>query len=166
MLDASYRILKIFDAVGSVHGRKKFQKMVHLLTSSGADFPFTFEYHHFGPYSAELQEEIAFLVQQGLLAESKENEAYVYRITEKGRAFKENLENSGVCRFHLAEAVVASLSEKNPQFLEMVSTYAFLLESGYDVHSAAEKAADLKPHLRAHLEEAVGFYHTVVTQQR
>ncbi|SFH06966.1 hypothetical protein SAMN05660649_03734 [Desulfotomaculum arcticum] len=58
-----------------------------------------------------------------------------------------------------------SLNVQSSQFLEMVSTYAFLLESGYDDHSAITKAIELKPHLSGFAEEAKNFYHHTVVYQ-
>lgn len=158
MFESTYCLLSILGSVERVKGRKKLQKTLHLLESSGADVPFKYEYHFFGPYSAELQEEVNFSVQQGFIEETKTDETYVYTITEKGRKFKERLDASGDYQFILDDVLLNSLSQKSSQFLEMVSTYAFLIESGYKPEEAKIKAVELKEHLKNCINEAVEFY--------
>ncbi|GAB6173361.1 hypothetical protein JCM15765_28390 [Paradesulfitobacterium aromaticivorans] len=43
-------------------------------------------------------------------------------------------------------------------FLEMLSTYIFLLESGYQPNEAKGKAVELKPHLGNLIDESIKFY--------
>ena len=95
MFDATYRILKMFTAAGPIRGRKKLQKMVYLLRAAGTPFHFKYKYHHFGPYSAELQSEISELIDKQLLMESIEEQAYVYEVTEQGKLFLMKLEQQG-----------------------------------------------------------------------
>ncbi|MHB8073991.1 YwgA family protein [Desulfosporosinus fructosivorans] len=163
MFDSAYLLLSLFDDVELVEGRKKLQKMVHLLTTAGAAFSFKYQYHHYGPYSAQLQDEINFMVRQGFIEEFKEKETYVYKITERGKEFKLSLErtNNG----DLNRELVLSLNEHSSQFLEMVSTYAFLLDSGYDSDSAIQKAIELKPHLSGYSEDARKYYHRDISYQ-
>lgn len=163
MFDSAYLLLSFFDNVELVEGRKKLQKMVHLLTTAGADFSFKYQYHHYGPYSAQLQDEINFMVRQAFLEEFKENETYVYKITGRGKEFKNILEKNINC--DLNRELVLSLNEHSSQFLEMVSTYAFLLDSGYDSHSAIQKANELKPHLSGYAEDARKYYHKDISFQ-
>ncbi|BFH60496.1 YwgA family protein [Paenibacillus azoreducens] len=158
MFKAAYSLLCIFDNVDSVYGRKKVQKMVHLLETSGTELPFKYEYHYYGPYSAEVQEEIGFLVQQGFLDEIKHDEAYEYVITDRGRNFKTTLEDDGGYSIDLNERLLNSMTKESSQFLEMVSTYAFLIDSGYEAGSAREKALELKPHLERFVDKAVNYY--------
>ncbi|MBO8172976.1 MAG: hypothetical protein H0Z33_13940 [Bacillaceae bacterium] len=158
MFEGAYSLLSLFDEIKKVHGRKKVQKMVHLLESAGLDLPFKYEYHFYGPYSAELQEEINTLVQQGFLTESKNDEAYVYSITKKGKAFKETLEADGGYSLKINTDLLNSMVKESSQFLEMVSTYAFLIDLGYDTHKAKSKAIELKPHLEKLIDEAIAFY--------
>jgi len=162
MFEAAYSLLSVFAEVNKVYGRKKIQKMVHLLESAGANMPFKYEYHYYGPYSAELQEEINVLVQQGLLTETKDDEAYVYAITEKGKKFKETLETVGGYNINFNAELLNSMSKESSQFLEMASTYAFLIDSGYNPQQAKSKALELKPHLEKYIERAISFYNAKV----
>lgn len=158
MFDSTYRLLKLFSAVQKVNGRKKLQKMIHLLESHGNDFSFKYEYHFYGPYSADLQEEVNVLVQQGFLIESHTDGTYVYEITEKGLMFKENLERDGNYDFRINEDLLQKLVNESSQFLEMASTYVFLIDSGYSEEQAKSKALELKPHLHAYLDKVIQFY--------
>ncbi|MFZ3100901.1 MAG: hypothetical protein WA131_03565 [Desulfitobacteriaceae bacterium] len=156
MFDSTYLLLRFFDYVELVKGRKKLQKMVHLLSTAGAAFSFKYQYHHYGPYSTQLQDEINFMVRQGFLEELKENETYVYKITPLGKEFKTSLE--GTYNGDLNRELLMSLNEHSSQFLEMASTYAFLLDSGYDSHNAIHKAIELKPHLSGYAEDVTNYH--------
>lgn len=158
MFRSAYSILSLFTNVDKIHGRKKLQKMIHLFKVSGMDLPFKYEYHHYGPFSAELQEEINFLYQQGMLNEFKEDATYVYEITEKGREFKEKLNTEEKYSIIFKEELLEALMQENSQFLEVVSTYAFFIESGYEDEYAKEKTMELKPHLKRYLDSAINFY--------
>jgi uncharacterized protein YwgA len=52
---------------GSVYGRVRMQKMFYLLDRMGLGSGLQYEYHHYGPYSAELTEEIKDAVAFGFL---------------------------------------------------------------------------------------------------
>jgi len=162
MFKSAYYLLEILNSLGVIEGRKKLQKMIHLIETSGVNLPFKYEYHFYGPYSAQLQEEVNFLVNQGFLEEFKENETYIYRITQRGKEFKNKLEESYSFSFDFDEKLLTSLNEKSSQFLEMVSTYAFLLDSGYDTKSAKLKAIELKPHLKHIVNDAINYFHQQV----
>jgi hypothetical protein len=157
MFEAAYSLLSVFCEVGKVYGRKKIQKMVHLLEAAGTRMPFKYEYHYYGPYSAELQAEINDLVRQGFLDENKADDAYIYEITNKGRQFKEMLDRSGKT-VELNRELVRDMSQKSSPFLEMVSTYAFLIDAGYDREKAKHKAIELKPHLAHLISQAISYY--------
>jgi uncharacterized protein YwgA len=45
-------------AGGQVPGRVRLQKIVYLLDQIGLESGFTFEYHHYGPYSEDLAEQV------------------------------------------------------------------------------------------------------------
>lgn len=162
MFKTTYQLLTFFDSVENVRGRKKLQKVVHLLKSAGTDFPFRYRYHHYGPYSSQLQSEMDQLVTQGFLEEKYEDGVYTYLITARGREFKSMLETDGGFSFSLKKEIVERLSDKSTSFLEMFSTYVFLLESGDTKAQASEKAIELKPHLTNHLEDAIKSYETYI----
>ncbi|EHQ89194.1 hypothetical protein DesyoDRAFT_2102 [Desulfosporosinus youngiae DSM 17734] len=160
MFDSAYLLLKLFNQADLIHGRKKLQKMVHLLSIAGSNFPFKYQYHHYGPYSAELQQEIDFMVSYGMLDEIRSSYGYTYQITDRGKEFMNQLN----CQYkeNINQDLVASLNLQSSQFLEMVSTYAFLLDSNYDSEGAKKKALELKPHLAGCIDEAMKYYHQMM----
>lgn len=158
MFQTTYQLLTLFHSVEEIRGRKKLQKMVHLLKSSGTDFPFKYRYHHYGPYSSQLQSEMDQLVSQEFLEETFEDGAYTYHITERGREFKTMLEKDGGFSFSLQDDIVEQLADKSTPFLEMFSTYVFLLESGDTKAEGKAKAEELKPHLKDQLDDVITAY--------
>lgn len=54
---------------GTVVGKVRLQKIVYLLDQLGLDSGFDFEYHHYGPYSADLTEAVDFNVSLGDISE-------------------------------------------------------------------------------------------------
>lgn len=157
MFETSQVLLIIFHSLQSVYGRKKLQKMIHLMGIAGAPLPFKYVYHHYGPYSASLQEEMNFLVQQGFIEEQKEHDAYTYTLMEKGTKFKDILDED--YELNLDDDLLHKLKEQSSQFLELLSTYAFLLDSLHTPDQAKAKALELKPHLAEYLDECIDFYH-------
>jgi hypothetical protein len=57
-------------AGGSVYGRVRLQKMFYLIDRIGLGSGLDYEYHHYGPYSAELTEEIKDAVAFGFIHET------------------------------------------------------------------------------------------------
>ena len=153
-------LLNVVDNLESVVGRKKFQKIIYLLELKSSFIPYRYSYYYYGPYSSQLQEEINFLVRENFLEESKQNGTYVYKITELGKEFKKAI------RYDSSESIknelLHELNSKSSQFLELVSTYAFLLEGDYNISGAKEKTLELKPHLGTEIDEAIEFYNSVV----
>jgi len=151
---ASY-LLEILSKV-DIKGRKKLQKIIFLLENNGMDAPYKYSYHYYGPYSAQLQDEVDFLVEQEFLEEISQGGTYIYKITDYGTKFKKHIEDN--YKVSIDKDLLIKLNNENPQFLEILSTYVFLLKSGYDEGSSKEKAKELKPHLRGFLDDAVKFY--------
>jgi len=157
MFETDYLLLNLFNITGKIEGRKKLQKTVYLLGCSGLDMPLDYEYHYYGPYSSQLQEEVDYLVDHGLLEEIYDDSTYSYNITSKGLILKKTLEQSGTYHIDIDKDLVSLMMNKNSQFLEMVSTYAFFINLDYSKSDAARKALDLKPKLKYLAEEAFSF---------
>jgi hypothetical protein len=69
-----------------IEGRKRFQKIIFLLQEQfGFDFGYRFTAYLYGPYSAQLQNDIDILTQTGYLRASKIGELFFYEITSLGR---------------------------------------------------------------------------------
>jgi uncharacterized protein YwgA len=72
--------------LGKVEGRKRFQKIIFLLQEQfGVEFGYRFTAYLYGPYSAQLQNDIDILAQTGYLKASKMGELFFYEITPLGQ---------------------------------------------------------------------------------
>jgi len=79
--------------LGKVEGRKRFQKTVFLLQEQfDIDFGYRFTAYLYGPYSAQLQNDIDILAQTGYLKASKIGELFIYEITPLGREIATQIE--------------------------------------------------------------------------
>ncbi len=168
MFEKTYRVLSLVAALGVVHGRKKLQKITFLLQHWGTDLMSRFSYHFYGPYSADLQASVRDLVDRELLQEAREQGSYVYHITEKGRDFIRKWEGrfGGEPPFVVPRERLQRLQEQSAPFLELLSTYAFLLETGDGPAEARAKALRLKPHLGQFMDEVIRFYDRVGSWRR
>lgn len=152
MKNNSFAMLEALLAeVGQIRGRKKFQKIVHILKVKGADFNESFDYHYFGPYSSELQLELDEMTSKGILKEEEgANGCYEYSLAYEGKDVAEKIPYSDLANY---------LNNQQPQVLELVSTFYYLLEHGVkDFDTAVQKAAALKPHLAHRIETAKEVY--------
>lgn len=161
MFDSAYRLLKLFAESAPIKGRKKLQKMVYLLTAAGAPYHYKYRYHHFGPYSEQLQAEVSELVEKGYLSETNKDSTYEYAITDKGTMLMERLEQEEGYSCFIDPKLTEMCARQTPTFLEIASTYAFLVQSGDEPERAREKAMELKHHLADMIDEAVAFYEQI-----
>lgn len=158
MFQNTYHLLKFVDRTAKIKGRKRLQKMIHLLSSSGVEFTFKYRYHHYGPYSAELQYEMDQLVTQGYIDEEFVDGAYNYSISGKGLEFKQLLEEDGQYHLYISNELFEELMAKETSFLEILSTYVFLRNTGQTEEEARSKAVELKPHLSTYIERVISDY--------
>lgn len=149
-------LLEILTNVGDIKGRKKFQKIVHLLENKGMEPIYRYKYYHYGPYSSDLQLEIDLLVHKGLVKEEFENGTYSYKITDKGTEFKEKV--SAYNNINIDKDLLIKLNEKDASFLELLSTYVFLRDYGRSEDEAKEETLKLKPHLKGYMDKVLSFY--------
>lgn len=69
-----------------VEGRKRFQKIIFLLQEEhGIEFGYRFSSYLYGPYSAQLQNDIDMLARMGYLKASKVNYLFFYEISPLGQ---------------------------------------------------------------------------------
>lgn len=158
MLDNEYALIRLFEVTPRFEGRKRLQKTVYLLQQMGVPYNEKFKYHHYGPYSSELQAEVDRLVRFELLNETFTGDAYVYEITSKGKDFIREYSGLNGSSFEFPEHVAERIVGNSTSVLEMASTYAYLLEMGYKEAEAMAKALELKPHLEYCLDKARALY--------
>lgn len=165
MFRKEFALLSLFEKARKVEGRKKLQKVIYLLKLDNVPFEMEYKYHHYGPYSAELQSEINHLVMHGLIEESHKSEMYIYEISEKGNEFLKSYREMTPEVFDIPDELLKTLLASGTNVLEMASTYAFLLEMGYKDKEAEEKTIELKDHLKYCLEEAKVLAESIISTE-
>src|SRR5258705_10876033 len=63
-------LLQLLHVLGRIGGRKKLQKIVHILQERGVPFPERFQYAYYGMYSQQLRSEVERLESENLVKES------------------------------------------------------------------------------------------------
>ncbi len=110
---------------GEIVGRKKLQKMIYILKKCDVPFEEKYEFHFYGPYSAELTVRIEELCNLGFIAEQKEKKSnyyqYRYAVTDNGQDFL----NQSMVELPPFEEKIQQMKEKSSRFLELVSTMLF-----------------------------------------
>lgn len=141
-----------------IEGRKKLQKIVHILQEAGYPFREEFDYFHFGPYSSALKREIDELIlpSVGLVEEEPTHEegqykSYVYRSTAK---LQGNLERLHLSLTPLWAEQARELNTMSASELEAVSTILFLRRRGFIEERLERRFKELKPHLESGWELA------------
>ncbi len=145
-MDGMLEVLRLIAALGEVKGRKKIQKIVHILKACGHDFPHYYGYLHYGPYSSDLASEVGILVSGGLVNEAGggKYDPYVYTPTEASKALLQELNVSTSPEW---SGFARDLNEKDANYLEAVSTILYLQANGFRGENLRERFIALKPHL-------------------
>ncbi len=148
-MDNMKKILALIKACGGkIQGRTKLQKLVYILKNHGVDFDENFKYHHYGPYSFNLQLEITELVDCGLLKEAGST-PYIYEL--ESQAAKE-VDNSFLAE---KKELIDFLNKQDYQILELVATIYYLKNTGiHNDLALRSKLQILKPHLEQKIESA------------
>lgn len=151
MLNNHARILSFFSQVGEVTGRKKLQKMIYILQSSGVPFEEKYQFHFYGPYSEELSLRVEELCNLGFVAEVKEEKSsyiqYRYQMTDEGEDFLQQF-SLDMPDYHEKAAL---LLDKSSRFLELAATMLFFRDLSHD--EIEEKVRKVKPKQRYTAEE-------------
>ena len=155
-MDGMLQLANLVRVCGKVEGRKKLQKIVHILQSTGHPFHEHFSYLHYGPYSSDVRMELDRLADDlGLLRERKpqsEYEAYSYtaesQLEELLDVFKIEQEPNWV-------GLARSLNDESAEFLEAVSTMLFLRDRSFHGNRLEERFKRLKPQLAGRFADAL-----------
>ena len=158
-VDNAIAVAELIAVLGSVEGRKRLQKIVHLIQQTdAAPFQYRFILHYFGPFSYELAGDLDFLGSVGLVCEAPPaggTGSYVYsppsgvtRDRIRGRTIGDGQpESEWVLR-------ARSLNKEKTGTLEALSTLVFLSRRGYEGEELRKKFAQVKPHLTENYESA------------
>jgi len=153
-------LLRLLSASGGeVETRIRLQKEVYLLSLKYPNFfdAGDFEYHHYGPYSRFLSENLQYAVSSGLIEEINESPEdmsftkYKYVLTDFGsEAVAENPFEAE--EFH---GDVRRLQAENWRTLELAATVKYLeSKEGLNSEAAFAKALKLKPATAGFANEA------------
>ena len=147
----------LFKATTGIEGRKKLQKMVHILQEFGIPFGVRFGYHHYGPFSEDLQDKIQSLQYDKLINEVPVPGPLRTSVFRPEDRLLRLLAMVGIEFLPPWIAFATELNQRTPRELECISTVLYL-ES---IHGLAADPAVignefkiLKPHLVGRLDAA------------
>jgi len=129
-------------AGGEIIGKVRLQKVVYLLDQMGMNSGFSYEYHHYGPYSAELadrvNEDVIFRkINEIVSRRSSDGVPYsVYRANPQAGVANGNL---GGISLSKAQAALAAMQSRTATILELAATIHWL--------AFVEKVADWRREL-------------------
>lgn len=143
------QIAQLLRELKIISGRKKLQKLVHILQELGYPFSEQFEYSHYGMYSRQLSSEIASLVKDNLIEEKEGttqfgNPSFTLEILPQ---LSTSFDEIGVEKEPSWNAAANMLASYNAQTLEGISTILFLARCGFQGSQLKERLVSLKPHL-------------------
>jgi uncharacterized protein YwgA len=143
------RIGLLLKKVEAIETRKKFQKIVHILQVMGAPFPESYDFHHYGAYSAELRRELDAFKSEELIDETEIPGQFTsYTVKPTGKLL-ELLEQLPPSHDEPWLTWASELNRKSPKDLEGISTLLYLHQRAWPQVSWSGKFAELKPHLSA-----------------
>jgi uncharacterized protein YwgA len=148
-----YQLAKIVEWAGTIHSRKRMQKLVFLLQAAGCPLDADYDLHHYGPYSQDVARLTDGMVREQLLDERMEahtyGEQYSYRLSpESSRqiaAYEASPPGSGLARQMAAfEPLARQLYETDLKELEVAATIVFFRKQGQDWPAAVAKTCQFK----------------------
>ena len=146
---------QLLKATGNIRGRKKLQKIVHLLQSlCGVRFGYSFQFSFFGPYSADLKADMDQLTREGLVNETPSNTSTglsTFDFSLSGAMERLLEEVNAESPTGWADLAV-TLNSKSAQELEGISTIVFLECVGWFGDALQEQFRVLKPRLADNFE--------------
>lgn len=151
-------VLRLFNVVDTIEGRKKLHKIIHILQRTGFEDEFSqdFGYLHYGPYSEDVTYEISTLTKEQLIdEETREGEpyvTYVYKNTDRNRALLKEIKQDASPKWAVRARY---LNQKSAQELEAISTILFLQRNGFDGDRLKTRFNELKPNLAARFDSAL-----------
>jgi len=141
-----------------ITGRKKLQKMVHILQCQGVDFGFDFRLALYGAYSSALSSQVEELVEFGLIDESPGSaggyptSSFVAR--ERLINALTTLQESQIPAW---SEFAKRLNEKSSRELEGISTVLYLAKAGLTGEALKVQFQAIKPHLSGDFEAAEAY---------
>lgn len=151
MLTDHAKLLRFFEETKHVEGRKKLQKMIYILQSSGFPFEEKYQFHFYGPYSEELSLRMEELCNLGFIREVKEDKGnysqYIYDVTQEGLDFSHQFDLQMPDFREQAQLLQAESS----RFLELMATMLYFKDLPKQM--VEEKVYVVKPKQHFTVEE-------------
>ena len=150
MNDSFIPLLQFFVTVGEVHGRKKCQKMIHILQECGHDFGLNFKLALYGAYSSDLQSQLEDFVNFHYIEEIPEETGVAKFPTSKFVVSSNGgtiLESLGQEKEPSWKKLAVELNGNSTRVLEATSTILYLRRDGTRNEDLKGKFTALKPHL-------------------
>lgn len=164
-MNRTIELIRLIAACDKIDGRKKLQKIVHILKEAGHPFDYRYGFHFHGPFSAELKGDIDVLVGEGLICEQEgptDSGAFSQYSYSPSDAADNLLNHYGTSGPQAWESLAKSLNAKSPQELESISTLIYLIRHGNTGAHLGEQFKRLKPQLAAQFDSAKAFAEKVV----
>lgn len=157
MRDTFIPLLQFFVTTGEVTGRKKCQKIIHILQECGVDFGFDFKLALYGAYSSGLQCQLETFVEENYIKEQTTTSGISnYRTSQfvPNKRSKQILEILGQESDPAWSELAKQLNEHPTRKLEAASTILFLRRNGTSESELHTKLKALKPHLEDVFQDA------------
>jgi uncharacterized protein YwgA len=158
-LDLAALLALIVQKTGRLVGRLRVQKLMYLLQQKGAQplQPFFFEYHHYGPFSAEVADVIKDAVRSKIMKESKDSDddgwkRFEYQPDEHAEEYAARVDSATRA---LVKKVLDVCNGAHWRTLELAATADFLRHADrLDRDTAFEEALERKPQCAKYVPEA------------
>ena len=162
-LESSLAVARLVSSLGRIEGRKRLQKIVHLLKSKGYhEFDQEFVLHYYGPFSRQLAAQIDFLCQIEFINEAKNEagDAYTYepvRVEVEGEKLSALDALVDEQEQPAWGSVAESLNEKDTPFVEALSTVVYLHKIGRTGERLQTEFCRIKPKLAPRFQEVENY---------
>lgn len=160
-------VARLINTCAEIRGRKKLQKIVHILQCFGHPFREEFGYLHFGPYSAQLRSELDQLKRLGLIEETSSNTdvmGYPELICRATPKLGDQLQQFGLNDVPTWAPTVEQLNGLETPLLEAMSTVLFLQARGFKETLLNKRFGELKPALFHRFDDAMNHIDSLRSQ--
>jgi uncharacterized protein YwgA len=148
-VNPNHPLLQLLQVLERIAGRKKLQKIVHILQQRGLPFPEPFQYSYYGMYSQQLRSEVEKLESEKLVKESPVRGMNVSYSLEKTPELDALVREIGQEQEPAWAETARYLNSLPPQELEGISTILFLKDCGFSANALKQRLVGLKPHLES-----------------
>lgn len=158
-MDLAALLALIVTNTGRLVGRLRIQKLMYLLQKKGAKSlqPFFFEYHHYGPYSAEVADVIKGAVRSKILTEHEDSDdggwkRFEYRPDLRASMYADRVDLDTRA---LVDQVLNVCGQAEWRALELAATVDFLRrEENLKREASLREALERKPQCAPYVPQA------------